>query len=322
LEIISVSDSVTDLFGFNRSAVVCQPFFLQERVAAEDRLLFSEKVSELETSGSIAFMHRFVVASGVPVWVCHSLSKLNRNAESLVNGCLVPIGTTPRLLALEQEVVSRFIHKLGNHFQLLSLVFSSLKSSLSHSREIDVLEETLGKAIDLTRVFSECNQVPSWVSDVQLLEIMKAAAESRINEFAASGVRLQIDLANIPDDATIMSSPYLLEAAFGHVLQNALEATGNGGTVEFGGRLVANGSRSVARLYVKDTGCGIPARQQHQVIFPFFTTKRGRDGLGLMVASRFVEMHGGALQIESREGEGTEIAILLPLERGRDVFCA
>ena len=302
--------------------MVCQPFFLQERVAAEDRLLFSEKVSELETSGSIAFMHRFVVASGVPVWVCHSLSKLNRNAESLVNGCLVPIGTTPRLLALEQEVVSRFIHKLGNHFQLLSLVFSSLKSSLSHSREIDVLEETLGKAIDLTRVFSECNQVPSWVSDVQLLEIMKAAAESRINEFAASGVRLQIDLANIPDDATIMSSPYLLEAAFGHVLQNALEATGNGGTVEFGGRLVANGSRSVARLYVKDTGCGIPARQQHQVIFPFFTTKRGRDGLGLMVASRFVEMHGGALQIESREGEGTEIAILLPLERGRDVFCA
>jgi signal transduction histidine kinase len=226
------------------------------------------------------------------------------------------------LLGLEQEVISRFIHKLGNHFQLLSLVLSSLKSSLPSFRDSDVLEETLGKAIDLTRVLSDCNQAPAWVSDVQLLEIMRAAAESRVNEFAASGVRLRVDLTGIPDDATIMSSPYLLEVAFGHILQNALEATGNGGGVEFGGRLVSNGSRSVVRLYVRDTGCGIPARQQDQVIFPFFTTKKGRDGLGLTVASRFVEMHGGALQIESREGEGTEIAIVLPLERGRDFFCA
>ncbi|MGH7928135.1 MAG: ATP-binding protein, partial [Candidatus Binatia bacterium] len=114
----------------------------------------------------------------------------------------------------------------------------------------------------------------------------------------------------------------LLEAAFGHLLQNALEATEPGGTVEFSGRVELNSSQDVAWLYIKDSGCGIPAREQDQVILPFFTTKKGRDGLGLTVASRFVEMHRGALRIMSREGEGTEVTILLPLERGRDVFCA
>jgi hypothetical protein len=321
-EIISVSDSVSDLLGVNRMSVVYQPRFLHERVAAEDRSLFEEKLAEYENSGSVSFLHRFVQASGLPVWVSHSLRKVDRNGETFVRGCLVPIPDASRLLALDQEVVSRFIHKLGNQFQLLNLVVASLESFLPRSRESEVLQETLYKAIDLTRVLSDCNQVPSWVSEVQLLEVVRAAAQSRFNEFAATGVQLQVDFEGIPDDATILSSPYLLEAAFGHVLDNALEAACNGGTVKFGGRLELHGSQGVASLYVEDTGCGIPAQEQAQVILPFFTTKRGRDGLGLTVASRFVAMHGGALRIQSVEGKGTKIAILLPLERRRDTLCA
>jgi hypothetical protein len=89
---------------------------------------------------------------------------------------------------LDQEIVARFIHKLGNHFQLLNLVVSSLKKSLPNSRDNEILQETLDKAIDLTRTFSDCNQTPSLASDVQLLDVIKAAAESRISQFAASDV--------------------------------------------------------------------------------------------------------------------------------------
>ncbi|MGH9857358.1 MAG: hypothetical protein ACRD4B_05880, partial [Acidobacteriota bacterium] len=246
MEITSVSDSVTDLFGVNKSAVVHRPFFLHERVLAEDRLLFHEKLTELEAYGFISFVHRFVVASGLPVWVTHSLRTIYRNGEPLIRGCLVPIRGTSRLLALDQEAVSRFIHKLGNHFQLLTLVVSSVKSSLPKSRESDVLVETLDKAIELTRVLSECSQVSPCVSEVQLLEVMKAAVGNQSGEFAGAGVRLRTDLKAIPDDACILSSPYLLEAAFGHLLQNALEATEPGGTVEFSGRVELNSSQDVA----------------------------------------------------------------------------
>jgi signal transduction histidine kinase len=322
LEVVSVSDGVADLFGVNSSEAIRQPLFLHQRVAVEDRELFHEKLAQLETLGAVSFVHRFIATSGLPIWVTHSLRKIDRYGEPLIRGCLVPIGRTSRLLTLDQEVVSRFIHKLGNHFQLLTLIVSSLKSTMPASRDSEVLEETLSKAIELTRVLSDCNQVPTWVSEVHLLEVLKTAAESRANEFAAAGVRYRVELQDIPDEVIVLSAPYLLETALGHLLQNAFEATGKGGTVEFSGCVEFNGSHGVARLYVKDSGSGIPVREQTKAMTPFFSTKKGRDGLGLTVASRFVEMHGGTLRIDSRDGEGTKVAVFLPVERGREPFCA
>jgi hypothetical protein len=322
LEIVSVSDGVADLFGVNSSEAIKQPLFLHHRVVVEDRDLFHEKLAQLETIGAVSFVHRFMATSGLPIWVTHSLRKIDRYGESLIRGCLVPIGSASRLLSLDQEMVSRFIHKLGNHFQLLTLIVSGLKNTMPASREGEVLEETLNKAIELTRVLSDCNQVPTWVSEVHLLEVLKTATESRAEEFAAAGVRYRVELQDIPDEATIFSAPYLLETALGHLLQNALEATGKGGMVEFSGCVEFNGSHGVARLYVKDSGTGIPVRERATVMMPFFSTKKGRDGLGLTIAARFVEMHGGALRIGSWEDKGTEIAVVLPLERGREPFCA
>jgi anti-sigma regulatory factor (Ser/Thr protein kinase) len=322
LEIVSLSESITELLGIDITAAVHEAGFLAQRVAPEDRELFAEKLAELETSGSVSFVHRFVQGSGLPIWVSHSLRKVNRHGDIVVRGCLVPISGASRLLALEQEVVSRFIHKLGNQFQLLNLVVASLQSSLPKTRESEVLQDTLDKAIELTRILSECNQVPSWLSEVPLLEVMRAAAESRIDHFAAVGARLQIDFGGIPEDATVLSSPYILEAALGHILQNALDAAGNRNRVEFVGRLEIYGSQTVASLHIKDTGPGIPTGEQDHVLLPFFTTKKGREGLGLTIASRFVEMHGGALRISSVEGKGTEITVLLPVERKRDALCA
>jgi signal transduction histidine kinase len=112
----------------------------------------------------------------------------------------------------------------------------------------------------------------------------------------------------------------LLETALGHILQNALEAIRGSGNVQVGVCLAPDKLRGAARIYVRDTGCGIPAREVHQVTLPFFSTKKGHDGLGLTVASRYIELHGGVLRINSREGAGTEAEVLLPMEGARDDF--
>jgi len=315
LEVISVSESLTDLLGLTDDAVVGRPQFWKERVAAEDWELFQRTLIELDSSGAVSFMHRITDGFGLPVWLTHSLRRVERDGEISLHGCLVPIRGGSRLIALDQDVVARFIHKLGNHFQLLNLAVNALKKSLPDSRENEILEETLDKAIDLTKIFSDCNQTPSLASNVHLLEVMKAATESRVSQFAAAGVRLQINFEEIPADATIASDPYLLEIALGHILQNALEAIGGTGNVHVGVCLTPEKPRGAARIYVRDTGCGIPAREVHQVTLPFFSTKKGHDGLGLTVASRYIELHGGALRIKSCEGVGTEAEILLPMER-------
>jgi signal transduction histidine kinase len=73
-------------------------------------------------------------------------------------------------------------------------------------------------------------------------------------------------------------------------------------------------SVSVATITVTDSGCGIQENALASVLVPFFTSKKNQDGLGLSMASRFVEIHGGILRIASAEGKGTEVEIVLPIE--------
>jgi signal transduction histidine kinase len=322
LEIISVSESLTSLLGLGKDAVVERPEFWEKRVAVEDWQLFQSKLMELENTGTVSFIHRIVDGFGLPVWLAHSLRRVKIDGAILVHGRLVPVHGGPRVLALDQDTVARFIHKLGNHFQLLNLAVNALKKPLPDSREIEILEETLDKAIDLTRIFSECNQTPSLTSDVRLLEVVQAATESRVSHFANAGVRLQTNFENVPEDATVASDPYLLETALGHILQNSLEAIRDGGNVQVGVCLMPDPRRGTARIYVRDSGCGIAARELEQVMLPFFSTKKGHDGLGLTVASRYVELHGGTLRISSREGVGTEAEIVLPMGRSGDHLSA
>jgi hypothetical protein len=315
LVVTSVSLCLTPLLGLRADAVIGLPDFWKERVGPEDWPLFQSKLMELESSGAVSFIHRVVDGFGLPVWVAHSLCRVEVDGAISIRGRLLPVHGGSRLLALDQDTVARFIHKLGNHFQLLNLALNALKKPRPDSREIEILEETLDKVIDLTRIFSECNQTPSLASDVRLLEVMQAATESRVSHFAAAGVRLLTNFVGIPEDAIIASDPYLLETALGYILQNSLEAIRGGGNVEVGVCLMPDTQRGTARIYVRDNGCGIAARELEQVMLPFFSTKKGHDGLGLTVASRYVELHGGTLRISSREGIGTEAEILLPLGR-------
>ncbi len=98
-----------------------------------------------------------------------------------------------------------------------------------------------------------------------------------------------------------------------NVLQNAVQSIEGAGRVEVGVRVDAD----VVMLSISDTGCGIPAEHLEKVFMPFFTTREKGTGLGLAVASKLVESHGGTMDVSSRPGEGATFRIVLPRgERG------
>ena len=112
--------------------------------------------------------------------------------------------------------------------------------------------------------------------------------------------------------------PYLLELALGSILENAFEASQSGGTVVLKAMAEISDSRtSIVRLSVVDSGSGIETNNLESIAVPFFTTKLDHDGLGLSVAVRLIEMHGGLLTVKSRQGQGTEVAITLPADGSR-----
>ncbi|MDN3204102.1 ATP-binding protein [Algoriphagus sediminis] len=81
-------------------------------------------------------------------------------------------------------------------------------------------------------------------------------------------------------------------------------------------RLVDLGGIGGVEIYVKDNGGGIPKSIIEKIFQPFFTTKPtgSGTGLGLSLSYDIIKAHGGDLRVKSKEGEGTEMIIYLPIE--------
>ena len=91
-----------------------------------------------------------------------------------------------------------------------------------------------------------------------------------------------------------------------YLVRNAIEAKPDGGTIT----LSTQRTNGAILISVLDTGGGIESGMD---VFDFFmTTKRGGTGLGLPIARRIVEAHGGTLYYESNQGRGTTFFLSLP----------
>jgi len=101
-----------------------------------------------------------------------------------------------------------------------------------------------------------------------------------------------------------------------NLLSNAVKFTPEGGRVT----LTARGADSALVIAVRDTGVGIAAKDQEHIFEEFrqvgtdYARKVEGTGLGLTLTRRFVELHGGAIAVESELGAGSEFCITLPLE--------
>jgi len=315
-EFTYVSENISELFGLESSELIGNSLLSDQRIPIEDLVLLSNRLGELEhPNKKTSLMHRMLTRHGLPFWVAHSLWKVGLNDAIVIQGCIVPMDYNGRLHSSEQAVVSRFVHKIGNHFQLLNLVVNSLKRTVPESRETLMLQETLEKAIELTRGFSDYNQAPACLSRVELKDILQTTTMTRKSSFEKKGIAFDSQIHESVNGAVIQADPYLLELAIGHVLQNALEATEAGGHVTLQARVkCSDDSVSATTISIRDSGCGIDENALGNVVVPFFTSKKNHDGLGLSMASRFIEVHGGILRITSAQGKGTVVEMVLPME--------
>jgi signal transduction histidine kinase len=124
----------------------------------------------------------------------------------------------------------------------------------------------------------------------------------------------------------VESGPELfLRADSGHLKQvlinlvrNAAEAIDGAGTVTLRARAARArlGGRETAAviLEVSDTGNGISPEAEKRLFDPFFSTKETGTGLGLPIAARIVEKHGGMLQYQTRPGHGTTFGVVMQRE--------
>jgi signal transduction histidine kinase len=119
-------------------------------------------------------------------------------------------------------------------------------------------------------------------------------------------VELDLDLA--PDASEIVADEGQIKQIFMNLIKNAGEAMPDGGTFTFRSRREGE----MLRLEFIDTGCGMSPENQARLFKEFFTTKARGYGIGLHVVNTIVNRHGGRIEVESEEGEGTTFILHLP----------
>ena len=144
------------------------------------------------------------------------------------------------------------------------------------------------------------------------LKIERVAVNDLIHEVAKGvndpliEVRCNLD----PAAALIMADRAVLMEALRNIVQNAIDAMPKGGVLTLASALVDG----FVELSILDTGEGIAAEHLDNIFQLYFTTKEDGNGVGLPLALRAVDLHGGTLDVESKVNEGTSVRIRLPLE--------
>jgi len=158
---------------------------------------------------------------------------------------------------------------------------------------------------DLTR------RAPDQPTAVDLNRLVRDTSELVRPVVAGAGLSLRV----VPDASlpTLVGHRDQLQQVVLNLLTNAMDATSPGGSIRVTTRALA--ATNALTLEVRDTGRGIGEAERKQIFDPFFSTKEaGRGtGLGLFISAQIVRDHGGRIELDSVEGEGSTFRVVLPL---------
>jgi len=142
----------------------------------------------------------------------------------------------------------------------------------------------------------------------ETLDLVQHEARSRTNITIATAPCTGALPAQVDQDQ--------MKQVFWNLAVNAFDAMPKGGqlTIVTGCRKVdvAGRKAEVVEVSFQDSGEGIPKKNLDKIFLPFFTTKKQGSGLGLAAVHRIVDLHGGWIKVESREGQGTRFGVCLP----------
>jgi signal transduction histidine kinase len=165
----------------------------------------------------------------------------------------------------------------------------------------DLLVLARGRAELATPEMQKVDLCPLVADTVQLYRAM--AAEKPVS----------LEAHCMDDSAVVYGREDGLRSIVANLLSNAIKYTPQGGRVEL--RLTEQEGKLV--LEVRDSGIGIPLKEQKELFQEFFRASNARaaaetgTGLGLAIVKATVEQHGGSIEVESREGQGTTFRVQL-----------
>jgi PAS domain S-box-containing protein len=275
--------------------------------------------------------HRWVLANGVPRTACdgsfcgYTGSCIDIHERKELEERLAERTRALRLAdRRKNEFLAMLAHDLRNPLGPIANATAILRMMESQTpaiapvrqiveRQLDQLRRVIADMRDVTRITQA--KIELRHERVPVAELVRLATENAQPQIDARGHHLRVDL---PDDASlaICGDPMRLAQCLSHLLVNAAKFTPAAGQIEL--RVQADDAH--VRLRVKDHGQGIALDFLPQVFEPFAQECQSKPrtnnglGVGLTIAKRLAELHGGDIEAASDgPGRGAEFVLVLPL---------
>ncbi len=172
-------------------------------------------------------------------------------------------------------------------------------------KEVERLNRSIGELLDYAR------PAKLHLGEVAPNELVGKSVSLVQADAGSLGIDIRVD---VPDDLPPLPVDVdKLNQVLLNLLLNAVQAMPNGGILDITARC-RNGEFT---LTLRDNGEGIAAEDLPRIFDPYFTTKGSGTGLGLAISAKIVEEHGGAIVVDSRRGQYTEVVLTLPLSAGK-----
>jgi signal transduction histidine kinase len=211
-----------------------------------------------------------------------------------------------RLQALG-ELASSVAHDFNNFLSAIIGRTGSLKRVIEepHRRSVEIIERAALDATEMVRRIRRFakGEAPAPHSHADLVELVRGALDiigpTPQHAIALEGAKRAVISCNAIEIREVLVN----------LVQNAIDASPEGAAIT----IVVHASSDAVQLLIQDAGTGMSDDVLARATDPFFSTKGERGtGLGLSISSDIMHQHAGTLEIHSREGAGTVVALRFP----------
>ena len=230
--------------------------------------------------------------------------------------------TEQRLLQSERlaaigQMITGLAHESRNAFQRSQAALELLELEVEDNEEAQELIGRIQRAQDhLHHLYEEvrdyaapiglskrrCDLAQLWRDTWRHLEVMRKGKDVTLREIPA----------DVHAEVVCSVDQHAMEQLFRNILENAIVACTEPGQIDIRWEQVQLEGEDAIRIGILDNGSGLDDTAQQRVFEPFFTTKTKGTGLGMAIASRIAEAHGGKLEVTNQPDAGAEFVVTLP----------
>jgi signal transduction histidine kinase len=255
---------------------------------------------------------------------CHQRLSLSRQMRSMGDG-LLKLEELNRRLAELNEMKSQFLaaisHEINTPLCLMSewiyLLADGTLGNLTPDQQQAV--DALIGAYDRLRLLLQ--QLIDLMHGHEIVLSRQEVTVQHVLQQALAAIAAKAAIRSITVTHQLPSEPIAFDvdrsrcaAAFEYLLDNAVKFSREGGRIT----VTMTATPETVELRIQDAGIGIPAEEMEKVFTAFYQVDRrlnrayGGVGVGLTLAKRYVELHGGSLALTSEVGKGTTVTVVLP----------